>query len=122
MTPRSNAGFTLTELLIAIIIIGILAVILVPNLVRAREAAHDAAAQGYLRHVAHGVEIKRIDGLFRVPAAQSCAALAGKPTDPKSVRACTYEPAASGDRYTITVESVSGKVYVHDGVEISVLE
>ena len=57
MRNRKAQGFTLIELLIVIAIIGILAAVLIPNLLNARARAFDSGAQTCLKEVGVQFEV-----------------------------------------------------------------
>lgn len=92
--PRNAvAGFTLIEILVVVVIIGILGAVIVPNLLGRPDQARVTAAESDLRSLANALDIYRLDN-FQYPSTdQGLEALAAKPTgfpEPKNYNPDAY--------------------------------
>ncbi|MFN3311974.1 MAG: type II secretion system major pseudopilin GspG [Hyphomonas sp.] len=79
---RGESGVTLIEMMVVLVIIGVVAAMIVPNVIGRPDQARVTAATTDLRTIAASLEIYRLDNRMYPSTAQGLAALTAPPTLP----------------------------------------
>ena len=79
-SPRRGRGFTLIEILVVVVIIGILGAVIVPNLLGRPDQARITAAKSDIRNLANALDIYRLDNFNYPSTEQGLEALVTRPS------------------------------------------
>lgn len=77
---RKDSGVTLIEMMVVLVIIGIVAALVVPNVIGRPDEARAAVASADLRTIAASLEMYRLDNRVYPSSAQGLSALIERPT------------------------------------------
>jgi type IV pilus assembly protein PilA len=113
---RGRNGFTMTELLIVIVIIGILAAIATPIYLNQRQKAKDAAVKEGIHTIALGIQSYASDSDDVYPAAATKATIGNYismwPRNPFVTGAPDMAPGTTPGTYTYTQGSGSASYFI----------
>ena len=82
LRSRTQQGFTLIEIMVVVIILGILAAIVAPNVIGRVGDAQITAAKSDIRGIENAMKLYRLDNFNYPSSEQGLQALVSKPADP----------------------------------------
>jgi type IV pilus assembly protein PilA len=112
---RDESGFTLVELLVVMLILGLLAAIAVPAFFNQRDKARDTQAKTYVRTAQKAMEIYATDNNGTYNGATLAVLQGLEPTLNGATLAAPAVPAGGGDTtnssYKVTATSATGNTF-----------
>jgi type IV pilus assembly protein PilA len=108
---RKSEGFTLVELLVVMLILGVLAAVVIPSFFIQRDKAFDAEAKAAARSAENAAETLRTDnnGAYDGPLGITVARLVA--IEPTLASANLTVPAVGPTAYTLRVQSQTGNTF-----------
>lgn len=78
--PKQNRGFTLIEIMVVMVILGLLVAIVAPNIMGRSDQAKVTVAETQLSNIANALDLYRLDNSHYPSTQQGLEALVSKPT------------------------------------------
>ena len=85
-TPLRQGGFTLIEIMVVVVIIGLLATLILPNIIGRQEQAFQVKAKADIRAISSQLSLYKIDNFTYPTTSEGLAALVSNPGGKKNWR------------------------------------